>query len=613
MWRAQAFTRVHRACLTTTIHHLMRTVPRERTIYAARLLDECLVTTGIAISGLAPVLALPYIAPHGPRIRAQFALRLHEGGWGVVPIAGIADAAYVASIRASAEQITNALDLTHIQAAPLIAGLEVAVSRLQSAGAPLPGTYADVLVPEPPAPGHQPGDAPTREHTLQSKLSEAIHVRAYNEYLAYIVSVMSPACVAHFLSAGGDSGGLWLRANPGLHSQRIPDKAFLIATRLRFLLPFTPGPFNCAVYQPLPGQPATKESDEYCLHARDCKRTNTRNSAHLLLLDTLVLSFKPLLAVGRNWSIKKEQMADEYYSRLPDQKSRCRVDAVLIPLSANARTRLLDTTVTDAATSAALAAGSAERRGVAVTQADDLKVAKYTRRVGVDAADVYPCAMEVHGYISPRFMRLIHFVASQAHSTFDGQRKKRVPSQPEHSRAVLLIACNISAALQIGNADCIQHWLHTCAGQGSSRRLSLPGRGPSRAPPTATPSAGTRKRGRSRGRAGAAGSPSERGSASRGLTSIPGSPGSLLFSPVASSPSSPGPSRAHTRGESAALAESTPCGSDRIAELVRQYSSYSVHAGGAPSPAPLPALPLPSSSPSSASPTQVLEQEEDTE
>ena len=208
MWRAQAFTRVHRACLTTTIHHLMRTVPRERTIYAARLLDECLVTTGIAISGLAPVLALPFIAPHVPRIRAQFALRLHEGGWGVVPIAGIADAAYVASVKASAERITSALDLTHIQAAPLIAGLEDAVSRLQAAGASLPGSYADVLVPEPPPPNRQADDAPDHEHTLQSRLSEAVHARAYNEYLAHITLVMSPACVAHFLSAGGDSGGL---------------------------------------------------------------------------------------------------------------------------------------------------------------------------------------------------------------------------------------------------------------------------------------------------------------------------------------------------------------------------------------------------------------------
>lgn len=313
-----------------------------------------------------------------------------------------------------------------------------------------------------------------RPRSLQAGITRKIREAHYKAFISDLGAAASPAHRAHFLGLGGSAGGLWMSANPAVHELRTYNRSWRLASLWHLHLPFVPSSFVCDGCQSL--------SDPYGYHARTCSLTNTRNTAHLRLRDAFVTAAAPLLRRSE-WKLQGETAVTSAGYELKPGAAHTRADACFVPGSIANPARIVDFIVTDAATVAALEAGSANARGTAASLGDKAKVQHYTSKiVSIRERDIQPFAIEAQGYLSEGAWRIIKFVAFEAHNHIDPKHAHaRVPTNPAYGNTITSLATLISVTLMQGEVLCIDSWLQRCVPKSPAAPGSAPLRTPSRA------------------------------------------------------------------------------------------------------------------------------------
>ena len=372
----------------------------------------------------------------------------------------ILEAAYLASVVATRELITGTVGLPPPIAATHVSELGPSIDRLRLALSDTECRVMDGLTLESILDSAEPRpDAPSEltRKSMQGTISHALNHKSFTALYKDILTTRGPARAAAFLSCGGDSGGLWLLANPAFRNHRIPDKAFSNGLRRRLSVAFYAEPSPCRL--------CGEESDIFGGHARKCNRTNLRNKTHTALVSSLVQGANALLseAPGHPWTAHREVWVAPRWFQTRPNTPRTRADGAIDSTNPRHRARLFDITVTDAALKSQ-PVGAANHRGAAAEARHKKKMELYAARLIIEPKDIHPIVFEANGFFGAGTTKLLAWLAQQAHSKYDATLTKTVLLQPAHARAVNTLATTLAVDIVNGNSECIEKWRSACHG-----------------------------------------------------------------------------------------------------------------------------------------------------
>ena len=456
----QGLMLVGRVAEAPRFNFFLRSMPPQATREAAQMIDAAMERFVAALAGFdlnAPPLLLE-VEVFGKRVH----LPLRNGGAGVVGLAGIAEAAWTAGVAQAMPHVRrHAPSIVKLALAPpadsqaqaepqepqpvqplppYITRTREAIAAMKSEGAfvaeRLDGFDPFAEAPPPAAVGAQ-GERPMR---IQQMLSKALHDSREKDVLAHLNASGSTAAIrqqqaAAFLS-GGDGGGAWLSASPTFNPNKMENKAFQSALRMRLGVPFREGHGTCTV------QGCNHAVDDaWGLHAFRCRGpSGVKSTRHNMVRDAVA-------AIARQSGLQAatEVPYEEHYPRKvggAESGVTHRID-VHVTLETGEKV-VVDTTVRHPTH------GSAHlTRGVTAKAAEKFKGDFITVRYMASRNQIKTVALETYGVMGEEGQALLRHVAG-----FRAGENKAA-----YAQLVNLYRTRIAVAVQRGNLLVINRWL----------------------------------------------------------------------------------------------------------------------------------------------------------